>query len=49
MFQEKSSCQEKSMLKRRHHGCSEFSERLDIIDCTGNCVLMEKMGFFANT
>ena len=34
------------MLKRLHHGCSQFSEQLDIIDCICNYVLMEKTGFF---
>ena len=34
------------MLKRLHHGCSQFSEQLDIIDCICNYVLMEKTVFF---
>ena len=34
------------MLKRLHHGCPQFSEQLDIIDCICNYVLMEKTVFF---
>ena len=37
--------QENLMLKWLRHGCSEFSEQLGIINCTGNFFSMEKMAF----
>ena len=37
--------QENLMLKWLRHWCSEFSEQLGIINCTGKYFSMEKMAF----
>ena len=39
VLQEKYYCEENSMLQWLHHGCVEFSEQLDIIDCIGKYFL----------